>query len=100
MVALMPDGRIAGIFVLSQIVRGPFQNAYAGWRVSADQVGHGIATSGVVGLLDLAFAPEPKGMGLHRVQANVIPYISASVRLAVKAGFRLEGLTKDYLKID
>ena len=98
--AILPDGRMAGIFAISQIFRGAFQNGHAAWRVSADQLRRGIATSGVIALLDLAFSPEPEGLGLHRVQANVIPSNRASVRVAEKAGFRLEGEAKDYLKID
>ena len=98
--AILPDGRMAGIFALSQIFRGAFQNAHAAWRVSADQLRQGIATSGVIALLDLAFTPEPEGLGLHRVQANGMPSNRASVRVAEKAGFRLEGEAKDYLKID
>lgn len=100
LVASMPDGRIAGFFSLSQIYRGCFQNAYAGWRVSADQTGRGIATLGVIALLDLAFAPEPEGLGLHRVQANIVPDNHASLRVAEKAGFRIEGRARDYLLID
>ena len=100
MVASLPDGRLAGVFALSQIFRRSFQNAYAAWRVSTDQVGRGIATRGLIALLDLAFAPEPEGLGLHRVQANIIPSNGASVRVAEKAGLRLEGRAKDYLEID
>ncbi len=58
MVAALPDERIAGIFALSQIFLRSFQSAYAGWRVSADQLGRGIATLGVIALLDLAFMPD------------------------------------------
>jgi ribosomal-protein-alanine N-acetyltransferase len=94
------DGALLGTFSLSQIFRRAFLNAYAGWAVSAEHVGRGIATEGVTALLDLAFAPEPLGLGLHRVQANIIPSNGASVRVAEKAGFRLEGCAKEYLKID
>jgi ribosomal-protein-alanine N-acetyltransferase len=100
MVGLLGDGRMVGVFALSQIFRRAFQNAYAGWSVSADQIGQGLATEGVRALLDIAFAPEPKGLGLHRVQANVISANVASVRVAEKAGFRLEGTALRYLKID
>ena len=100
MVAELPDGSLAGIFALNQIFRGPFQNAFAGWRVASDQTGKGLATAGVLALLDLAFEQEPKGLGLHRVQANVVPSNPASIRVAEKAGFRLEGLAQEYLQID
>lgn len=96
----LPDGRLAGLFSLSQIHRGPFLSAYAGWQVSADCLARGVGTSGVLGLLDLAFAPEPIGLGLHRVQANVIPTNTPSLRVAEKVGFRLEGKALRYLKIN
>ena len=99
-VALLEDGRMAGVFGLSQIFHGPFKNAYAGWRVAADCLGRGLATEGVIALLDLAFAPPPLGVGLHRVQANVIPDNVPSVRVAEKAGFRPEGIALRYLEID
>ena len=43
-------------------------------------------------MLDLAFVPEPAGLGLHRVQANIVPANGPSLRVAEKAGFRREGL--------
>jgi ribosomal-protein-alanine N-acetyltransferase len=99
LVGLLDDGRMAGVFSLSQIFRGSFLSCYAGWRVAADCIGRGLGTEGVVALLDLAFAPEPVGLGLHRVQANVIPDNHASIRVAEKAGFRVEGTAKAYLHI-
>lgn len=75
LVGVLCDGRIAGFFTLSQIYRRAFQSCYAGWHVSVDQVGKGLATEGVHGLLDLAFAKPPEGLSLHRVQANIIPAI-------------------------
>lgn len=95
----LPDGPLAGIFSLTQIFRGPFQNAYAGWRVSADQVGRGLATEGVRALLTHALSTEPVGLGLHRVQANIIPTNTASLRIAEKLGLRREGLALRYLQI-
>ena len=99
LLATLGDGRIAGFFTLSEIVRGSFQSAYAGWRVSADVARQGLGTEGVNGLLDLAFAPPPVGLGLHRVQANVIPSNAPSLRVAEKCGFRREGYAPRYLKI-
>jgi [ribosomal protein S5]-alanine N-acetyltransferase len=99
LVGLGDDHRIAGFFSLSEIVRGVFQNAYASWSVSADQAGTGLGTEGVQALLDFAFSPAPQGLGLHRVQANVIPGNRASIRVAEKVGFRYEGMAKGYLKI-
>lgn len=105
----LPDGRIAALLNLSEIVRGPFQNAYAGWSVNAECAGQGYATEGVLAMLDIAFAPAPAashgpspggvGLGLHRVQASIMPSNEASLRVAARCGFRCEGLALRYLEI-
>src|SRR4029453_13307679 len=97
LVGYLPDGRIAGFFNLFRIARGVFQNAYASWAVNAEVAGQGYATEGVGALLDFAFAPNPVGLELPRVQANVIPTNLASNRVAQKNDFRLEGLARRYL---
>lgn len=94
------DHDLVAFLSLAQVWRGPFQNAYAGWRVSAPRAAQGYGTEAVRGLLDLAFAPRPIGVGLHRVQANVIPTNTASLKLARRVGFREEGYAVDYLEID
>lgn len=105
MVGLLDDGRggtpsrIAGFFSLNNIVRGVFLNADAGWSVSVDCIGRGIATEGVSALLDIAFAPPPLGLGLHRVQANIQPPNVRSVRVAEKCGMRREGMALQMIQI-
>ena len=92
------DGRIVGFFNLTEIVRGVFQSAYASWYVNVEFKEQGYGTEGVRALLDMAFS-KSRGLGLHRVQANVIPENAASIRLARKVGFRREGLAERYLCI-
>lgn len=99
LVGILDDGRIAGFFNLFQIVYAAFQNATASWSVNAEVSRQGFGTEGVLAVLDCAFAPPPIGLGLHRVQANIIPTNTPSIRVAEKAGFRREGLAKHYLKI-
>ena len=81
LVAAKDDGRIVGFFNLNEIVYGSFWCAYAGWRVSIDVARQGFGTEGLCALLDLAFAKPPVGVGLHRVQANIIPTNEASLKL-------------------
>jgi ribosomal-protein-alanine N-acetyltransferase len=98
--ALLPSGQIAALVNLTEIVRGAFQNAYAGWSVNAEVAGQGYASEAVRGLLDLAFAPASAGgLALHRVQANVVPENVRSVRLAERVGLRYEGTALRYLRI-
>jgi ribosomal-protein-alanine N-acetyltransferase len=91
------DGRIAGFFNLSEIVRGIFLSAYASWYVNVEFARSGYGTEGVQALLDIAFSD--RGLALHRVQANIIATNTASIRLAEKVGFRKEGVAERYLRI-
>jgi [ribosomal protein S5]-alanine N-acetyltransferase len=99
LLGFVSDGRLAAIVGLSEVVRGAFECAYAGWRISAPLCNQGLATESVTALLDFAYAPPPHGLALHRVQANVRPDNVPSLRVAEKAGFRREGLALRYLQI-
>ena len=80
---------------LSAVVRGSFQNAYLGYSVDESANGRGYATAAVREATRLAFAE----LGLHRVQAAVIPRNAGSIRVLEKAGFRREGYAQRYLLI-
>lgn len=98
-IGVTPEGVVAGVFTLGQVLLGSMRGAYLGWRVGVRSTGKGFATEAVLGMLDAAFAEEPHGLGLHRVQANIIPENAPSLRVAQKAGFRREGYAKAYLHI-
>jgi ribosomal-protein-alanine N-acetyltransferase len=80
---------------LSEIVRGVFQNAFISYWVGAPHVGGGRMTEAVGLALAYAFGP----VGLHRVEANIMPSNAPSLALAKKVGFRKEGYSPRYLKI-
>jgi ribosomal-protein-alanine N-acetyltransferase len=86
------DGRVAAWVNLNDIVRGASQYATAGWAVNAEFAGRGLATRAVWSMLDVAFAPPPLGLGLHRVACGIMPSNHRSLRVAEKCGFRREGL--------
>jgi [ribosomal protein S5]-alanine N-acetyltransferase len=97
--AFLEKGELVGFFALNEVVRGVFDCAYASWQVAAGRMNEGIGTDGVRGLLAIAFDEEPDGIGLHRVQANIMPRNGPSLRVAEKIGFRREGLAQRYLRI-
>lgn len=97
--AFLEGGELVGFFALNEVVRGVFDSAHASWQVAAGRMGEGIGTDGVRGLLTIAFDEEPEGIGLHRVQANIMPRNGPSLRVAEKVGFRREGLAERYLRI-
>ncbi|MEZ6242122.1 MAG: GNAT family protein [Phycisphaerales bacterium] len=89
------DGAIVGTVSLSQIFRGPFNNAIMGYWVGTPYMRRGYGSEGVRLTLRHAFGP----LGLHRVEANVMPTNEASLALVRSVGFRDEGYSPKYLQI-
>jgi ribosomal-protein-alanine N-acetyltransferase len=90
------DGRLAGVFNISEIVRRAFQSAYVGYGGIAGLEGRGYMTEGMRLVLDYAFGE----LGLHRLEANIQPGNTASIALVRRCGFVREGFSEKYLKID
>jgi ribosomal-protein-alanine N-acetyltransferase len=96
-VLAMDEGdRIIGRVALSNVVRGPWQNATLGYWIDHRAGRRGHASRAVRLVLEYAF----EHAGLHRVQPAIIPRNAASLRVAEKVGFRHEGRAKRYLKIN
>ena len=89
------DGPVLGRVSLSQVFRGIFQNAYLGYYIDVRHHRQGLTREAVCLALDVAFGP----LGLHRVQAAIMPHNEASLALIRSVGFRLEGKAERYLKI-
>jgi [ribosomal protein S5]-alanine N-acetyltransferase len=89
------EREIAGVFTISQIVRGAFQSAYLGYYAHQRHAGRGLMREAMEQVLDHAFGP----LALHRLEANIQPGNQPSVALARGAGFRLEGFSPRYLLI-
>jgi [ribosomal protein S5]-alanine N-acetyltransferase len=97
LVACLPDDEraIAGVFTVSQIVRGAFQSAYLGYYAHQRYAGRGLMREAMEQVLDHAFG----ALALHRLEANIQPGNQPSIALARGAGFRLEGFSPRYLLI-
>ena len=89
-------GALVGRISIGGISRGALQNAYLGYGIDIDHGGRGYATQAVTLAVQVAF----RDLGLHRVQAAVVPENEASARVLEKAGFREEGLARRYLFLD
>ena len=79
--ARLPDGRL-----LAQVL---------GERDALAQR-HAVMTQAVEACTRFAFGPA----ALHRVEANVMPRNTASLRVLKKCGYRPEGLARRYLRIN
>ncbi|MGQ4383896.1 GNAT family N-acetyltransferase [Streptomyces sp. SAS_270] len=89
-------GAIAGFISVSNIVEGAFLNGTLGYGAFAHAAGRGLMSEGLGLVVRYAFS----AMGLHRLEINVQPGNAASIALARRCGFRLEGFSPDFLHID
>ena len=95
LVCARASGAIMGAVALNEIVRGPFQSCFLGYWIGHEFARRGFMTEAVALIVRHAFAC----LGLHRVEANIIPKNRASLALIRHAGFRHEGLARRYLCI-
>ncbi|MFJ6719128.1 MULTISPECIES: GNAT family N-acetyltransferase [unclassified Streptomyces] len=94
-------GALAGFVNINNIVRGAFQSGALGYGAFAHAAGRGLLGEAFGLVLDQAFAPTSAGgLGLHRLEANIQPDNAASIALVRRHGFRLEGLSPDFLYVD
>lgn len=90
------SGDLVGVVNLSEIVRGAFQSGYLGYYAFAPHAGRGLMAGGMRQVIARAFGE----LGLHRVEANIQPGNAASLALVARLGFRREGYSCRYLKIN
>jgi ribosomal-protein-alanine N-acetyltransferase len=88
--------RLVGGLNISNVRRGIAQTASIGYWIGAPYAGRGLMTEAVRAIAPFAFT----SLRLHRLEAACLPTNAASMRVLAKAGFRLEGLARQYLKID
>lgn len=86
---------IIGTLNLSNIIHGPFLSCFLGYRIARCETSHGYMTEAVEKVVSIAF----EQLGLHRIEANIMPGNHASVRLVENLGFINEGYSSRYLKI-
>lgn len=94
-VVVTPAGELAGAIHLTNIVMGGFRSGYLGYFAFAGFERRGLMSAGLDEVVRHAF----RRLGLHRVEANIQPANTASIALARRCGFRLEGYSPRYLKI-
>ncbi|MDF2941679.1 MAG: Ribosomal-protein-alanine N-acetyltransferase [Herbinix sp.] len=90
------DKRIIGTLSFSDIIMGCFQSCHLGYKLDQTEINHGYITEAIRRGIDIIF----QDYGLHRIEANIMPKNSRSLRVAEKLGFHNEGLAKQYLRIN
>ncbi len=90
------DDALLGGITLSNVRRGVAQMASVGYWIGHPHRRRGHMLAAVRAIAPFAF----QRLGLHRLEAACIPDNVASRELLLKAGFRLEGEARAYLKIN
>ncbi|MEZ4232509.1 MAG: GNAT family protein [Polyangiaceae bacterium] len=89
---------LVGYVGINELTWGVFENGCLGYWVNAPWAGRGEMKRALGLLLDHVFRRRERR--LHRLEANIQPENVASRRLAERLGFRLEGLSPRFLKLD
>jgi len=97
LIARHPQGNgIVGVINFTEIVQGSFQCAYTGFAGMVAFARQGLMTAALKAAVHYAFTD----LDLHRLEANIQPQNARSIALVRRAGFRKEGYSPHYLKID
>ncbi len=89
------DGELAGQLTVGGITYGSLCSAHVGYWVDSRIAGRGVMPTAVALAVDHCF----RVLGLHRIEVNIRPENSASLRVVEKLGFREEGLRRSFLHI-
>ena len=87
---------LVGVVNLDEIVHGCFRSAYMGYYAFTPYAGRGLMKAGLGKVITHAFDV----IRLHRLEANIQPGNRPSRALVKSLGFRREGLSPRYLKIN
>jgi ribosomal-protein-alanine N-acetyltransferase len=87
---------IIGRFALTNIIQGSFRSAIASWHLDHRHTGRGYALEAGQEAMQAAW----RDYKLHRIEANILPHNSNSIKLAQNLGFGLAGIENRYLEIN
>ena len=94
--AIIVDGRFAGQLTVGGITYGSLRSAYIGYWIDKELAGRGIMPAAVAMACDFCLDV----MRLHRIEINIRPENTASLRVVEKIGLRKEGERPKFLHID
>jgi ribosomal-protein-alanine N-acetyltransferase len=89
-------GRLVGQLNISNVVHGALRSCTVGYWVDGAVAGRNITPTALAVAIDHCFGP----VGLHRVEVDIRPENTASLRVVEKLGLRREGYYERFLDID
>lgn len=88
--------RTIGAIAFNNIVHGAFLSCFLGYKLDKDEINKGYMTEALRKGIEIIF----QEYRLHRIEANIMPKNSRSLRVVEKLGFYNEGLAYKYLNIN
>lgn len=95
-ICLNGTDEIVGVINVNNVVKGAFRSASIGYYASQAHAGRGYMREGLMHVKRHAF----RELELHRIEANIQPENTASIRLVRGCGFQREGLSPRFLYIN
>lgn len=89
-------GEIQGQINVANMLYGSVSSAVLGYWVAPQVAGRGVTPTAVALVSDYLMS----NLGLHRVEIDIRPENTASLRVVEKLGFRYEGLKQRYIHIN
>lgn len=94
--AITVEGSLAGQITADPIVYGSQDSAVMGYWIDRDHAGRGLVPRALALVMDHCFGE----LGLHRIEVNVRPENTASLRVVHKLHMREEGLRRGLVHVD
>jgi ribosomal-protein-alanine N-acetyltransferase len=91
----LSNGTLVGEVSLGSVLRGPFQSSFIGYWIDEQHAGCGYTPDGVALVIRYGF----EDLGLHRMEAAIVPRNAKSRRVVAKLGLREEGTAVRFLQI-
>ncbi|MFL2771019.1 MAG: GNAT family N-acetyltransferase [Rhodospirillaceae bacterium] len=95
-IGLNEDDCLVGVVNINDVMMGGFRSGSLGYYADMNMAGNGYMTEGLALVMDQAFTT----LDLNRLEANIQPANAASIAVVRKLGFRKEGFSPKFLKID
>jgi ribosomal-protein-alanine N-acetyltransferase len=86
---------LVGQITLGGVIYGALRGGHIGYWIDKNYAGRGFTTEAVNAVTSFAF----DALGLHRIEINIRPENSPSIRVAEKAGYQFEGDRSEFLHI-
>lgn len=90
------DNKLIGNLCYSNIVMGNFKSCFLGYKLDKEETNNGYITEAIEKTIQIMF----EEFGLHRIEVNIIPRNTSSLKVVEKLKFEQEGYSKRYLEIN